>query len=324
MALSKAIRPDPDPDLFAVGSALLDEVYTCFMDGRIHEGMPLLIAGLSELREQLTEGRWTQYCEGVCRQHPLMPLLHQDLFTNRAFTKPRGYPGDAVMLDYVYAADDPGWPNDPSFTAVGREVNRQLNLHPTVVAVRERKRFMTRIIDEVADRAPGAHVFSVAAGHAREAGATRALAAGRLGRLLTLDHDPVSLQVIQQDLAPLGVETLCASVVDLVRGPLQVGEFDLIYSMGLYDYLRHGIAERLTRALFERLRPGGRLLLANFQPEAEGAGYMEAFMDWWLIHRTADDLLALAENIPAERLHSVRTIHDSFHTVITLELIKAG
>ena len=324
MALSKANHPDPDPDLFAVGAALLDEVYTCFLRGRIDEGMPRLIAGLSELRAQLNEGRWTQYCEGVCRSHPLMALLQQDLFTNRAFTKPRGYPGDAVMLDYVYAADDPSWPNDPAFTAVGREVNRQLNLHPTVVAVRERKRFMTRIIDEVAGTLSGAHIFSVAAGHAREAGASRALAEGRLGRLLTLDHDPVSLQVIQQDLAPLGVETLCASVVDLVHGPIHVGEFDLIYSMGLYDYLRHGIAERLTRALFDRLRPGGRLLLANFQPEAEGAGYMEAFMDWWLIYRTSDDLMALTEKIPAASLRSARTIHDRYHTVITLELIKAG
>lgn len=37
-----------------------------------------------------------------CLSHFLRGLLHQDPFTYRAFSKPRGYAGDAVMTDYIY------------------------------------------------------------------------------------------------------------------------------------------------------------------------------------------------------------------------------
>lgn len=324
MALSKAAHPPAAVGIDHEGNALLDEVHEEFLEDRIDEAMPRLITGLADLRARSARGLWSVLVEGVCRPHPLLPLLHQDLFTQRAFTKPRGYPGDAVMLDYVYAAEDPGWLDDPAFTPLGAAVNRGLNQHPTVRAVRDRKHMVSRYIDHIAESTPQAHVFSVAAGHAREAGGSLALQERRLGRFLALDHDPVSLEVIQQDLGPLGAQTVCASVVDLVRGGLDLGDFDLIYSMGLFDYLRQGFAERLTAALFARLKPGGRLLIANFQPEAEGAGYMEAFMDWWLIHRSAEDLLALSAGLPEAEVHSRRAIYDDHNTVITLELVRAG
>lgn len=324
MALSNAAHLPSAVGLEFETAALLDEIHEGFLDGRIDEVMPALISGLADLRARAPVGQWSELAEGICRAHPLLPLLHQDLFTHRAFVKPRGYPGDAVMLDYVYAGEDPDWPDDPAFTTLGAAVNRSLNRHPTVRAVRDRKHTITRVIDGLGEARPGAAVFSVAAGHAREAGASRALREGRLGRFVALDHDPVSLEVIRRDLGGLGAQTVCASVVDLVRGGLDLGSFDLIYSMGLYDYLRQGLAERLTAALFARLRPGGRLLIANFQPEAEGAAYMEAFMDWWLIHRTSEDLLALTRALPEAQIQSRRTYKDVHHTVITLEIVRAS
>ena len=40
--------------------------------------------------------------------HPLGELLHRDPFTRRGFDKPRGYAGDAVLIDYLYATAPPG------------------------------------------------------------------------------------------------------------------------------------------------------------------------------------------------------------------------
>jgi hypothetical protein len=38
----------------------------------------------------------------ACQGHPLHKIALEAPFTERAFSKPRGYAGDAVMLDYIY------------------------------------------------------------------------------------------------------------------------------------------------------------------------------------------------------------------------------
>ena len=51
-------------------------------------------------RGQQPEG-WPEYAR-LCLSYPLRGLVHQDPFTYRALSKPRGYAGDAVMMDYIY------------------------------------------------------------------------------------------------------------------------------------------------------------------------------------------------------------------------------
>jgi hypothetical protein len=54
--------------------------------------------------------------------------------------------------------------------------------------------------------------------------------------------------------------------------------------------------------LFEMLRPGGQLLFSNAVPDIRDVGYMEAFMGWWLIYRTFDELVEIAGGIPREEI----------------------
>ena len=42
-----------------------------------------------------------------CRGHLLQELVQQDAFTARAASKPRGYAGDAVMMDFIYRGTPP-------------------------------------------------------------------------------------------------------------------------------------------------------------------------------------------------------------------------
>ena len=74
--------------------------------GRATSGWPHRCA-LDDLFEDLSAPRGrTRGLAGICARrcldHPLCDLLHQDPFTYRAFSKPRGYAGDAVMMDYIY------------------------------------------------------------------------------------------------------------------------------------------------------------------------------------------------------------------------------
>jgi len=82
---------------------------------------------------------------------------------------------------------------------------------------------------------------------------------------------------------------------------------DLVYAAGLYDYLSQPLATRLTKTMFDMLRPGGKLQVANFVPDHPEVGYMETFMQWSLIYRTESQLEDVAKEIPAPEIADKRT-----------------
>ena len=74
---------------------------------------------------------------------------------------------------------------------------------------------------------------------------------------------------------------------------------DLIYSAGLYDYLSQPVAASLTKLLYGRLRPGGRLLIGNLVETADSTWVMDYILDWRLLYRTEETLMALANGLDA-------------------------
>lgn len=106
---------------------------------------------------------------------------------------------------------------------------------------------------------------------------------------------------------------------DLSTGPLaeSLGDFDLICSAGLYDDLPDGLTRRLTRRRLQMLRPGGRLLIANFVPGGTGRSYIELFMDVSLILRKETAMRALGQ---ASAASPVVSFHDPHRKVVYAEL----
>ena len=82
--------------------------------------------------------------------------------------------------------------------------------------------------------------------------------------------------------------------------PREWGRFDFIYAAGLYDYLPPPIAEALAALTFGMLKSGGRLLISNAIDTVKDAGYMELFMDWWLVYRSSDEVSSLLSRLPSE------------------------
>jgi len=76
-----------------------------------------------------------------------------------------------------------------------------------------------------------------------------------------------------------------------------LANLDLVYSAGLYDYLPQPVAASLTGLLYGLLRPGGRLLLGNLTESAESTWFMDYVLDWRLLYRTEEALLALADKL---------------------------
>jgi hypothetical protein len=274
---------------------------------------------LTELRRTLSEAAWqSEVCQPL-RQHPLHALLLQDPYTERAYRKPRGYAGDAVMLDYLYAEQPP-----TGTTEIGEIIFRQTIKSPGGPAVVWRARHLAAEWDALAARQPQARVLSLACGHLREARFSTALAAGRLGVVLAVDQDADSLAVLRQDYGHLAVEPIEANVKALLKGELTFTDLHLAYAAGLYDYLPEPVAVMLTARLFSMLAPGGKLIVPNFLADNSCRGYMEAVMDWNLILRTPAEIEALGRGLPPRHIASRRYYQDPMEMVGYLEVTRTG
>ena len=313
-------------------SALLDDVYLELerLDSELATTTALsrLFEGLRELRQAAGDEAWPELREAI-QAHPVRELIHEDPMTRRSFEKPRGYAGDAVLLDYIYGEpvnDGPGVPrdgdSDPSPRA--RAVQRYATGRPAAAAVRHRRQWLAFQIDRAADRAlaeqrDGARVLSVACGHLREGRDSVALQTGAISECVAVDADARSLAEVERSFAGR-VQPVQMSVARLLARAERLGEFDLVYSAGLYDYLDDALARRLTARLFERLRPGGRLIVTNFLPQVADVGYMETFMGWELIYRDLDGVRDFAGDIDPERIGRLEVTPDPFGAVGTLVL----
>ena len=84
-------------------SDLLDQTRHALLGSDIHAGMGHLRATLRGLRADLPADHWKALGERL-RRHPVHELLLESPFAKRAFSKPRGYPGDARLMDLINSA----------------------------------------------------------------------------------------------------------------------------------------------------------------------------------------------------------------------------
>jgi len=298
--------------------AFLDQSLQMLRDNRVFAGMAHLVGELRRTRDALSADEWNRFCLEECPRHPLHDLVQQDPFTRHSFERPRGYAGDAGLMDIIYGRT----PVPENTTPLGHTIYKFCMNAPMLQSVRARRVVLAAGLDAAVEKVEAPRALSVACGHLREAEFSDALAEGRLDTLVAFDQDECSLAEVRRSCAHLKVEAVADSVRDLLNGSVAFSPFDFIYSAGLYDYLLEPTARRLTARLFEMLRPGGTLLLANFLPDLRDAGYMEAFMRWPLVYRTPEQMDALAGDIPEAKIARRECFFDPPGCVVFLELTR--
>ena len=290
----------------------LDKALTFVASGDALAGMDLLVRSLKKFRGDRATQRWRDENCPAIRSHPLREWLHQDPLTAHGFRKARGYSGDAVLMDHIYGVNRlVAWPH-PSTTA-GKLYFCSANAASSR-AFRHSRALVAKLVDGAAARRTAPRILALGAGHLREIELCRSAARGRYGRFVALDQDNSSLQVASADYDHLDIDTANLAVESL-QGNHFTGEFDLVYAAGLFDSLSEDTARKLVQVMFASLRPGGTMMYSNFLPHIDDAGYMEAMMDWWLVHRTQQELTALASGIPAREIRSLSCTNDPDNNV---------
>ena len=224
----------------------------------------------------------------------------------RSYFKPAGYPGDFEIMNYVY-----DWQRE------GGDVYSQL-MHRVGLDVAEciatRMQVVRKVIgDVVRARANGkpAHIMSLGCGSAREVQLhlqDREAPNGAVEFTL-IDQEEKALAYAYDHSHPLTltekpaarVKPINVSFTDVLRGGPwldDAGPQDLIYSVGLLDYLIDRRARMLANRLYERLAPGGMLIIGNMnETELSNLWPMEFICDWHLYYRNEKDMLGWTDGM---------------------------
>jgi extracellular factor (EF) 3-hydroxypalmitic acid methyl ester biosynthesis protein len=278
------------------------------------------VAGLLlQYRGSLPWEEWKEFATATFRNHELFQTLQADPYASYSFRKPRGYPGDAVLMDFIYGSGASGAALESS-SELGREIFRQISRNPAFPAIQGRRDLLARRIEAACRENRNCRILSVACGHLREGGVLRKSEIPRPARFLALDQDEASLALVASEHKHSGVACLRESAIRLLSHHFDIGVFDLIYSAGLYDYLSDEFSTRLLQGLVRRLAPGGSLLVANMLPDIPACGYMEAVMDWWLIYRTPEQMAEMGKQVAAESVVQWRVFTDDLKHIVYLEI----
>ncbi len=311
------------PEAFPYDSAL-NTAQRLFATGDTNATMRaarLLRDTMAQARNEFTnEAEWRAAVERI-RTHPVLRSAHQDPFVHRCWSKPRGYAGDAVLLDYIYDYPRAAMEHE-RVSPAGRASMLFTTDSVGPRAVRNRGWLLASEIDATCRRVPDAEILSLACGHLRESAASAALKDRAVKRFLALDQDEDSLAVVRESASQYGVEAAEGSVRSVIARGRELGKFDFVYAAGLYDYLNDKVAARLLRALFELTKPGGKVWIANFLDGIVDQGFMESFMDWWLIYRSEEEFARLADGLPAHEVASARTFVEHENNIVFLEVTR--
>ncbi len=284
------------------------------------EAITALCLGLSRLGQSLSAAEFDNQVVPLCRSHPLFAMVQQDPYSRRAYDKPRGYAGDAVMLDYIY---DGTVPTETS--EVGKTILAGTTRTSNGLSVLDRRQRVADLVDRICQNVNRPRIASLAAGHLREADLAQCLKGGadRLGQWLAIDQDADSLQRIHQHWDRPEITTIRGSVTDLIRGKWTLGQLDGFYSAGLLDYLSDRLAKRTVATMFSHLKSNGELLVCNFTPHSQGRYFMQAFMDWNLVYRDAHEMMQLVDEIPGNEIAHASTYTDDSQNIVYLHLSRS-
>lgn len=229
-------------------------------------------------------------------------------FMTRTNLKPRGYSGDSIMMKIIY---DNNYEGSSTF---GKLMHKHPNEHPAAQAVRNRRELIGKMLAtlKLGDFRPNSKkikVLSVACGPAFELQdvLTSAKDCSRFHFTL-LDQDKNALAEAKSQIAQIEkklgkkvkAEFLNASVRTMLKTPeldKMWGNFDYIYSMGLFDYLTPPVAKAVIGKLFQILKVGGEMAIGNFHISNASRYYMEYWLDWVLYYRTEHDFMDLLKNV---------------------------
>lgn len=211
-----------------------------------------------------------------------------------AFRKPYGYAGDFSIIDQIYTSKES---TNPKY----KIWDKYFHLQSAPNAVRNRKEYFKKVLFEKLNNTSSISLLNVASGPARDL--------FELYSNLEKDQD-VSTTCIEMDENAIAhakqLNKDFLDKIDFVQSNIfrhkELSKYDVIWSAGLFDYFNDKAFVMVLSRFKEWLKPGGEIIIGNFNEDHNPSrDYMEIFGEWYLHHRTDQQLIDLAQKAGFEK-----------------------
>lgn len=217
----------------------------------------------------------------------MKPILNPGTIIGFSFTKPFGYNGDFFIIEKIYQryiSPDPEY----------RKWDEFFHRLPAAIAVVNRKKLAIEILSQLHSRSQGsnAKVLILGSGPVSEVYEFFERYPHNKLEFTLIDMDQRAIAYASnKNKAYLGQMTFCNR--NVIRYEPETS-FDLIWSAGLFDYFKDKHFVYLLKKFYRYVSPGGELIIGNFNVENPSRRIMEVLGDWFLYHRSEDELLRFA------------------------------
>ncbi len=217
----------------------------------------------------------------------MQPILNPGTIIGFSFTKPFGYNGDFFIIEKIYQHYIS---SDPKY----RKWDVFFHTFPAAIAVVNRKKLAIGIMKELHEKSNGnqSDVLILGSGPATEVNEFL-----KEYPLSPLQFDLLDLDKRAIDYAKIKNRNFLAKMdffnCNIIRfTPAKT--YNLIWSAGLFDYFKDKHFVYLLKKYYEYLNPGGEMIIGNFGTANPSRKIMEILGDWFLVHRSIDELKSFA------------------------------
>ena len=240
-------------------------------------------------------------CDVEAFRAAMQPVLTPDTIIGFSFTKPFGYNGDFFIIEKIYQK----YVNpDERY----RRWDEFFHTFPAAIAVVNRKALAQKVLAQLNRKSPG-----------------------KQREVLILGSGPVT--EVYEYFKQNPVNNLCFDLLDLDNRSIAYAknkhcnnlhcmnfqnqnvirfnpekQYDLIWSAGLFDYFKDRHFVFLIRRYYEFVKEGGEMIIGNFNIENPSRKIMEVLGDWFLYHRSVDELhdFARRAGIPDDKISVIQ------------------
>jgi SAM-dependent methyltransferase len=299
-----------DPQEEPLSDSILDDLTQCVNDS---------LQACRELESQLTEEDPLVIKDAQVRyRQAILPWMGKSWIFERSFTKPRGYPGDYQLLTAIYD----GVAKSRGFGGYVDRFLLNLTLGRAVPArMWDARRFL---MDEISRRHGRVAILNVACGCCREYRGGFETSPERTTSITAVDNDQEALDYAKAEVAA----SLARSDIEInftrynalrmtssAANIRRFGRSDIIYSVGLCDYIPDEYLIPLLKGWRESLADGGVVYLAFKDMLLYDKTEYQWLMDWYFFQRTEDDFRRILVEA-GYNLDQIETTRDAIGVII--------